>query len=144
MSVNRYNIDNSAIIDATGNEWPVETPHELPLPEGIAANIFPKSYVSCLNFSNGVDWYNNQHENSTHWLAGRLGKCLVKPSPTPANAPQNQPPNRAMKPPAEQSPKQEATKELQPFRPDRAAFESRIRSALKPVPKRAPQLQNHY
>lgn len=75
--MNRYNADQTAIIDSTGKEWPVDTWHPLPLPEGITS--CPDQGHSILYRSQKYRPTQYVYDGSTHWLARKPLPELPKP-----------------------------------------------------------------
>lgn len=69
--MNRYTPDGSAIIDATGKEWPVETPHLVPLPEGITDFAHGNAQYPAILFSADGKWIGYKGIGSRFWLARR-------------------------------------------------------------------------
>lgn len=78
--MNNYSPCGNFIIDATGNQWPVETPHPLPLPDGIDQEDYVRlgaAYSTILVGPDSCGEWNptrlpwSTSTPPTHWLARR-------------------------------------------------------------------------
>lgn len=77
--MNKYNADNTAIIDASGKEWAVEIPHLLPLPEGIEQDKKPENCPDLAFGSASISWTATRFSMDTHWLARKHLPPVPKP-----------------------------------------------------------------
>ena len=73
--MNRYTDCGGFILSANGKQWPVETAHPLPLPEGIDENAYlPNGCIQAVQFgpySSERQWTGLRVSGVTHWLAPR-------------------------------------------------------------------------
>jgi len=80
--MNKYTEDGNHIIDASGKLWAVETPHPLPLPEGIDVgfdrNRLAQVVMGPCSFA---EWVARPYNVKTisHWLARRPLPPVPKP-----------------------------------------------------------------
>jgi hypothetical protein len=80
--MNKYNADNSAIIDASGKEWAVDIIHQCPLPYGIAPSYDEHSLslvVVAPGHCGGWTPHSYDKDKITHWLARRPLPPVPKP-----------------------------------------------------------------
>lgn len=69
--MNTYSKCGNYIIDATGKEWPVETPHPIPLPDGITDFAHGNAQYPAILFSADGKWIGYEGIGSRFWLARR-------------------------------------------------------------------------